>query len=168
LNQAVHGNGHRGCFEAHDPYVGKDWAERRVAVALEELRYHGHEGKEDADGAILENPDIDHLDIISISSHFGSALERLAGGGGLEAPRSTAWWVRELEGEQQLQPGFATQPSRTHTPAIIIPSHNEEKRTLNQVSPLLGTLNGPFSVPPVHFCIHVMGQTQFLGVNLRK
>lgn len=40
--------------------------------------------------------------------------------------------------------------------------------TLNQVRPLRGLRSQPLSSPPVHFCIHVTGHTQFFGCTPLK
>ena len=41
-------------------------------------------------------------------------------------------------------------------------------RTLNQVNPLLGFLNGPLFSPPVHFCTPKTPQNQFFGSIVLK
>jgi hypothetical protein len=48
------------------------------------------------------------------------------------------------------------------------PGYVKIERTLKKVSPLFGVLNGPLFVPPVHFANQDIGNTQCLGVSLRK
>jgi hypothetical protein len=86
---------------------------------VKELGYHGYEGEENANSAVLVDSDV--YDLQRISS--------------------------------------------LHIPTT---SFNIDKRTLNQVNPLRGILNQPFSFPPVHFCTQGSGQTQFLGCTPRK
>lgn len=61
----------------------------------------------------------------------------------------------DLERGQLRQSGVAYRRNR------------EKGRTLNQVRPLRGFRHIPFC-PPVHFCIHGMGHTQFMGSMCRK
>jgi hypothetical protein len=41
--------------------VTESWAERRLAVSVEKLSNHGHEGEHDSDKAVLVDSNIYHL-----------------------------------------------------------------------------------------------------------
>ena len=61
LDQAVHRDGDGDCFENHDPYVRECWTERFETIKISSLGYDGHDSEEDADEAVLEYRDPDHL-----------------------------------------------------------------------------------------------------------
>jgi hypothetical protein len=61
LDKAIHGYGHGRSLESHDPNMTKCWAERGLAVSIEKLSDHSHEGEENADEAVLIHANIDNL-----------------------------------------------------------------------------------------------------------
>jgi hypothetical protein len=73
LDETVHGDCDRCSFKAQYPNVSKGWAERRLAVTVQKLGEHGHEGKNYADETVLVDTHVYDL----CDSQLGSAIALL-------------------------------------------------------------------------------------------
>ena len=61
LDETVHGDGDATAFDHHHPDVGEGGVEGFEAVAAKGLGDNRDYGHEDADEAVLENAEVDHL-----------------------------------------------------------------------------------------------------------
>jgi hypothetical protein len=71
-------------------------------------------------------------------------------------------------GEERANKAILEDADPDHLDESALPFYMHVERTLNHVSPLRGLRSQPLSSPPEHFCIQVMGHTQFFGCTLLK
>ena len=61
LDEAVHSDSDATAFDHHHPDVGEGGVEGFEAIAAKSLGDNCDDGHEDADKAVLEDPEVDHL-----------------------------------------------------------------------------------------------------------
>lgn len=126
LNQAVHGDCDGGSFKAQNPDVSKGRAERGLAITVEELSAHGHEGKDDADEAVLVDTNV--YDLCECQRNSARPLPSIPWEGLITAyvepckptPRDPK---RSLLGSSSafLNPGDRPDPiARRHPPEVVL------------------------------------------------